>query len=124
MGILYVVQGFCEVGGDVVADKPILHGMEQLALTRGEMLAEQRDGVLVYAQAADIDRGEYSEPVILAQYGLVPHPEQQSLSLVGEKENRSAQRRALFACRRNIDKSLPQFPLHIWAVSSGVMQMS
>jgi hypothetical protein len=83
MGTLYVVQGFCEVGGDVVADKPILHGMEQLARTRGEMLAEQRDGVLVYAQAADIDRGEYSEPVILAQYGVVPNPEQHSLAQVG-----------------------------------------
>jgi len=83
MGTLYVVQGFHEVDGDIVADKPILHGMEQLARTRGEMLAGQRDGVLVYAQAADIDRGEYSEPVILARYGRVPHPEQQSLSRAG-----------------------------------------
>lgn len=83
MGTLYVVQGFHEVDGDVVADKPILHGMEQLARTRGEMLAGQREGVLVYAQAADIDRGEYSEPIILARYGRVPHPEQQSLSQAG-----------------------------------------
>lgn len=83
MGTLYVVQGFCEVDGDVVADKPILHGMQQLALTRGEILARQRDGVLVYAQAADIDRGEYSEPVILAKYGVVPDPEQQSLCHMG-----------------------------------------
>jgi hypothetical protein len=81
--MLYVVQGFHEVGGDIVADKPILHGMEQLARTRGEVLAGQLDGVLVYAQAADIDRGEYSEPVILARYGRVPHPEQQSLCQVG-----------------------------------------
>jgi len=83
MGTLYVVQGFHEVDGDIVADKPILHGMEQLARTRGEMLAEERDGVLVYAQAADTDRGEYSEPVILAKYGCVPHPEQQSLRQAG-----------------------------------------
>ncbi len=83
MGTLYVVQGFCEVDGDIIADKPILHGMEQLARTRGELLAEQRDGVLVYAQAADIDRGEYSEPVILAKYGQVPNPEQQSLCQAG-----------------------------------------
>jgi hypothetical protein len=81
MGTLYVVQGFCEVDGGVIADKPILHGMEQLARTRGAMLAGKRDGVLVYAQAADADRGEYSEPVILAKYGRVPHPEEQSLSL-------------------------------------------
>jgi hypothetical protein len=82
MGTLYVVQGFHEMDGDVVADKPILHGMEKLALTRGEMLAAQRDGVLVYAQAADLDRDEYSKPVILAKYGHVPHPEQQSLRQV------------------------------------------
>lgn len=79
MGTLYVVQGFHEEHGDVVADKPILHGMEQLARTRGELLAGQREGVLVYAQAADIDRDEYSQPVILARYGHVPDPEQQSL---------------------------------------------
>lgn len=83
MGTLYVVQGFHEVEGGVVADKPILHGMEQLALTRGQKLADQLDGVLVYAQAADADRGEYSEPVILAKYGCVPHPERQSLQQSG-----------------------------------------
>jgi hypothetical protein len=82
MGTLYVVQGFHEMDGDVIADKPILHGMEKLARTRGEMLAAQRDGVLVYAQAADLDRDEYSQPVILAKYGHVPHPEQQSLRRV------------------------------------------
>ena len=83
MEMLYVVQGFCEMGGEVIPDKPILHGMEQLARTRGEMLAGQRDGVLVYAQEADTDRGEYSEPIILTKYGLVPHPEQQSLCQMG-----------------------------------------
>lgn len=83
MGTLYVVQGFHEMDGDVVADKPILHGLEQLALTRGQLLADHSDGVLVYAQAADVDRGEYSEPVILAKYGRVPHPEQQSLGRPG-----------------------------------------
>jgi hypothetical protein len=36
------------------------------------MLARNRDGVLVYAQTADADRGEYSEPMILAKYGQVP----------------------------------------------------
>lgn len=79
MGTLYVVQAFDEAGGDIVADKPILHGMEKLALTRAEMMATEREGVLVYAQAANVDRDEYSQPIILATYGHVPHPEQQSL---------------------------------------------
>ena len=76
---LYVVQGFYGAGQGMIAGKPILHGMEQLARARGEALAGQCDGVLVYAQGADVDRGEYSAPVILAKYGEVPHPETQSL---------------------------------------------
>lgn len=83
MGMLYVVQTFHEAGDHVVADKPILHGMEKLALTRAAMLAAERNGVLVYAQAADVDRGEYSQPVILATYGHVPHPERQDLRQPG-----------------------------------------
>ncbi|MEO6799160.1 MAG: hypothetical protein ABI178_04425 [Rhodanobacter sp.] len=80
METLYVVQGFYRVGQNMVACQPILHGMEPLARSRGEALASQCDGVLVYAQGADVDQGEYSTPVILAQYGDVPHPEAQSLS--------------------------------------------
>jgi len=49
-----------------------LYRSESVARQRGEMLARNRDGVLVYAQAADPDRGEYSEPMILAKYGQVP----------------------------------------------------
>jgi len=79
MGTLYVVQGYHEVSGEMVSDKPILHGMEDLARVRGECLAADREGVLVYAQSADVDRGEYSRPVILASYGKVPHPEAEGL---------------------------------------------
>lgn len=71
----YVVQGFFGAGQGMVACKPILHAMEPLARSCGEVLAGQCDGVLVYAQDADFDRGEYSTPVILARYGAVPHPE-------------------------------------------------
>lgn len=63
----------------MVACKPILHGMEPLARSRGEALAAECDGVLVYAQGADVDRGEFSTPVILAKYGDVPFPETQGL---------------------------------------------
>lgn len=79
MGKLYVVQGFREVDGNVIADKPILHGMEDLALKRAQMLAVGCHGVLVYAQIADADRGEYSRPTILIQHGNVPDPERHSL---------------------------------------------
>jgi uncharacterized protein (DUF924 family) len=79
MKTLYVVQGFHEVDGSILADKPILHGMESLALERARMLATQRHGVLVYAQMADADHDHYSQPTILAQHGRVPHPERQTL---------------------------------------------
>jgi hypothetical protein len=79
METLYVVQSFREVEGDVLPEKPVLHGMEEFARKRGEQLAAQREGVLVYAQAADTNRGEYSDPVILAKYGHVPNPQEQSL---------------------------------------------
>jgi len=79
METLYVVQSFREVDGDVLAEKPVLHGMEEFARKFGEQLATQRDGVLVYAQDADTNREEYSDPVILAKYGRVPNPQQQNL---------------------------------------------
>lgn len=84
MGTIYVVQGFHEVEGDVIADKPVLHGMERLARSRGHALADRCAGVLVYAQGADADRGEYSPPTILASYGRVPHPDRQRLDLRGQ----------------------------------------
>jgi hypothetical protein len=80
METLYVVQSFREVEGDVLPEKPVLHGMEEFARKCGEQLATQREGVLVYAQGADTNRGEYSDPVILAKYGRVPNPQEQSLS--------------------------------------------
>lgn len=84
METLYVVQSFHEVDGAVLPEKPVLHGMEEFARRRGEQLAGQCEagqceGVLVYAQAADTDRGEYSDPVILAKYGHVPDPQAESL---------------------------------------------
>ncbi|HEY8683907.1 MAG TPA: hypothetical protein VIM06_12110 [Rhodanobacter sp.] len=79
METLYVVQSFRAVDGDLLPEKPVLHGMEEFARRRGEQLARQREGVLVYAQAADTDRGEYADPVILAKYGHVPDPQEQSL---------------------------------------------
>ena len=79
METLYVVQSFYVVSQGTVAGKPILHGTERLARTRGAALADRCDGVIVYAQGADADRNEYSAPVVLAKYGDVPNPEAQSL---------------------------------------------
>ncbi len=88
METLYVIQGFYGVGEGMVAGKPILHGMEQLARARGEALAEQCDGVLVYAQGADADRDEYSSPIVLATYGNAPRAEIQGLRQPGPEPAR------------------------------------
>ena len=69
---VYLVRVFYEVYGGMRADKPLLYLSESMARKRGEMLARDRDGVLVYAQAADADEGQYSEPMIIAKYGQVP----------------------------------------------------
>jgi hypothetical protein len=79
METLYVVQSFREVDGDLQPGKPVLHGMEQFARECGEQLAQWHPGVLVYAQRADTDRGEYATPVVLARYGRVPHPQVRGL---------------------------------------------
>jgi hypothetical protein len=73
MDKVYLVRVFYEVYGGMRADKPLLYESESVARQRGEMLARNRDGVLVYAQAADPSRGEYSEPTILAKYGQIPN---------------------------------------------------
>lgn len=69
METVYVVQGFQSVRGAVLADKPLIHGFESLALNHGAELATHRLGVVVYSQQADTDRGRYSEPVILTSHG-------------------------------------------------------
>lgn len=83
MGVLYVVQGFENIDGNVVASKPILHGLADLAMSRAERLAEHAHGVLVYSQLADTDRDQYSTPRILFQHGQVPDPERHSLRETG-----------------------------------------
>lgn len=83
MEIVYVVQGFQSVGGAILPEKPLLHGFEDLALSHGAELAEVRPGVVVYAQKADTDRGQYSEPVILATYGETHEFAQDGLVMYG-----------------------------------------
>lgn len=71
METVYVVQSFQNVGGAVLPEKPLLHAFESLALSHGAELAAERAGVVIYAQQADTDRGEYSHPVVLASYGQI-----------------------------------------------------
>jgi hypothetical protein len=70
---IYAVRVFHEVYDGVRADKPLLYGSESVARERGEALAPERHGVLVYEQVIDVDRGHCSEPMILAKYGYIPN---------------------------------------------------
>lgn len=73
METIYVVQGF-ESGkrGALVPLQAIAFPTETQARSRAERLAQTCDGVLAIAQAADIETGDYADPVILMSIGRVP----------------------------------------------------
>jgi hypothetical protein len=73
METVYIVQGF-NTGkrGRVVPDKPLTFKTSEEAVRRAARLGETCLGVIAFAQTADPELGEYSEPVILATHGEVP----------------------------------------------------
>ncbi|UPG86824.1 hypothetical protein L2Y94_05575 [Luteibacter aegosomatis] len=69
---IYVVQGF-EAGkrGALKAMPPVTCATESQARDRAERLGVRCAGVIAFAQTADIDTGEYADPVMLVQLGQV-----------------------------------------------------
>lgn len=70
---IYFVQGF-KAGkrGQLAAMPAVALQTESQAVTRAERLGETCAGVLAWRQTADVDAGEYGEPVVLARVGQVP----------------------------------------------------
>lgn len=66
---IFVVQGYYRSCGDVLADRPIVCNTKELALRRGELLAEQHIGVLIYSVLLEIKAGKCITPVILVKLG-------------------------------------------------------
>lgn len=70
---IYVVQGFTAgKRGSLKAMQPLMFPTESQARSRAERMGEACVGVMAFAQTADIDAGEYSEPIMLVQLGTVP----------------------------------------------------
>ena len=70
---IYVVQGFTAgKRGSLQAMQPLTFQTESQARNRAERMGETCLGVMAFAQTADIDAGEYSDPVMLVQLGRVP----------------------------------------------------
>lgn len=73
METIYVVQGF-SVGkrGALFAMQPMMCQTESQARGRAERLGETCAGVIAFAQSADVEAGEYADPVLLVEIGRVP----------------------------------------------------
>jgi hypothetical protein len=73
METIYFVQGF------VAGKRGQLTGLAAIALptasqaiSKAERLGETCRGALAWSQTADVDAGEYGDPVVLATVGEVP----------------------------------------------------
>lgn len=73
METIYVVQSFgAGKRGALVPLQPVTFKTEGQAIGRAKRLAETCAGVLAFAQEADVDTGDYADPVILLSLGSVP----------------------------------------------------
>lgn len=73
METIYIVQAF-KAGkrGRLEPMAPLTFQTERQAVARAERLGETCLGVIAFAQTADIEAGDYSDPVMLASIGTVP----------------------------------------------------
>ncbi|KAF1011084.1 MAG: hypothetical protein E5299_01505 [Burkholderia gladioli] len=73
METIYFVQGFKAGKRGQLAPMPaVALQTESQARGRAERLGETCEGVLAWSQAADVEAGEYGEPVVLVRVGRVP----------------------------------------------------
>lgn len=73
METIYVVQGFMAgKRGALVPMTPVTFKTESQARSRAARLGETCQGVIAFSQAADVDSGDYADPVVLETHGNVP----------------------------------------------------
>jgi hypothetical protein len=73
METIYVVQGFMAgKRGALSPMQPLTFQTESQARGRAERVSETCAGVIAFAQSADIEAGEYADPVVLVEIGRVP----------------------------------------------------
>lgn len=70
---IYVVQGFTAgKRGSLAPMQALSFPTESQARSRAERMGEACVGVIAFSQTADVDAGEYSDPVVLVSIGRVP----------------------------------------------------
>jgi len=70
---IYVVQGFTAgKRGALQPMQALSFPTESQARNRAERMAATCLGVMAFAQTADVEAGEYSDPVMLVQIGRLP----------------------------------------------------
>lgn len=70
---IYFVQGFTAgKRGRITPMQPVALQTESQAVTKAERLGETCLGALAWRQTADVEAGEYGDPVVLARVGEVP----------------------------------------------------
>lgn len=69
---LYGVQAFKKRGKQLQAEPPITDPDKATMLRKGEHLAKEKAGVVVYQVEVDDEIGDIDEPVIIARHGELP----------------------------------------------------
>jgi hypothetical protein len=72
MQMIYVVETYQEVGGEIFPERAVICRSDADAIGRARLMSEGAVGVVAYSQAVDPEAGDYEPPVILAQHGAVP----------------------------------------------------
>jgi len=73
METIYFVQGFVAgKRGQLAAIPAVALQTESQAVAKAERLGETCVGALAWRQTADVEAGEYGDPVVLARVGQVP----------------------------------------------------
>jgi len=68
----YVVQGFKEQDGAIVAAEPKAAPGEASARALAELLAITHVGVIAWSKTGDPDLGEWGPPEVLVRMGIIP----------------------------------------------------
>jgi hypothetical protein len=69
----YIVQAFQELeSGALHVDEPFIASTAEAARNWVMILAASVAGVIAYETGADVETGDYIEPIVLSRFGKVP----------------------------------------------------
>jgi hypothetical protein len=72
---VYIVQSYVSGRGKALkAEQQVGCKTAEEALRKAERLSSLRAGVVAFSASADVELGDYDDPVILFRSGELPHP--------------------------------------------------